>query len=314
MSTTKKMLTALRKVLYSEKDLHETYKRERKIVNLTHPHLMKPFYRKWDQQVIAEGHEIPVRLFFPFKENESYPLIIFFHGGGFVTGNIDSYSNLCSHMARITKHIVLSVDYRLAPEHPFPAGLEDCYAVVREVVHSPLLEHNVKRGVILAGDSAGGNLAAAVSLLARDRGQFHIAKQILFYPATYYNHSEHSPFASVKENGYDYLLTSKRMVDYMRLYVKDPRDLKNPYVAPLLADNHKNQPDTLIITAECDLLRDEGEAYGQKLYEAGNKVEIYRIPHAIHGFMALSPLFPQVKEAYHIMNRFLTKEKNHANK
>lgn len=313
MPKNKKMLTALRKVMYSEKDLQQTYKHERRMVNLTHPHLMKPFYQMWDQQVLSEGHEIPVRLFFPMKGGNDRPLLIFFHGGGFVVGNINSYSKICTHMANITGHIVLSVDYRLAPEHPFPAGLEDCYAVVKEVVHSPLLEHNVKHGVFLIGDSAGGNLAAAVSLLARDRGEFQIARQILLYPATYYDHSENSPFPSVKENGSDYLLTSKRMVDYMNLYVADKRDFKNPYVAPLLAEDLSHQPETLIITAQYDLLRDEGEAYGKRLHEAGNKVSIYRMPDAIHGFIALSPLFPEVKECYKIINRFLSKEKKSCN-
>lgn len=309
MPTNRKILTALRKILYPEKDLHETYQRERKIANLTHPPLMKPFFKKWDQQVIADGYEIPVRLFFPLKESDAYPLLIFFHGGGFVTGNIDSYSNICAHMANITGHIVLSVDYRLAPEHPFPCGLEDCYAVVKEVVHSPLLAYNIKEGVILMGDSAGGNLAAAVSLLARDRGEFKIAKQILLYPAVYYDHSENSPFPSVRENGSDYLLTSKRMTDFMALYVKDKRDLKSPYVAPLLAEDLSHQPETLIITAAYDLLRDEAEAYGKKLHDAGNHVEIYRMQNAIHGFISLSPLFKEVKDSYRIINRFLTKEK-----
>lgn len=312
--TTKKILIALRKILYPEKDLHTTYKRERKIVKMAHPPLINPFYKKWDQQVIAGGHEIPVRLFFPSNEGEDYPLLIFFHGGGFVTGNINTYSKVCAHMANITQHIVLSVDYRLAPEHPFPTGLEDCYAVVKQVACSSLLKNNTHQGITLIGDSAGGNLAAAVSLLARDRGEFHIARQILLYPATYYDHSDASPFPSVKENGTDYLLTSKRMMDYMRLYVKDPRDLKSPYVAPLLAKDLSHQPETLIITANHDLLRDEGEAYGKRLHEAGNKVAIYRLPNAIHGFISLPPLFSPVKDCYTIINRFIYKEKTYASK
>lgn len=308
MPINKKMLAALRKILYCEKNMKDNYKKERRMVNLTHPQLFVPFFKKWDQKVISAGYEIPVRLFFPKDEVEDAPLLIFFHGGGFVTGNINSYSKVCYHMAKLTGHIVLSVDYSLAPEHPFPAGLEDCYAVVKEVIHSPLLEHNIHQGVILIGDSAGGNLAAAVSLLARDRGEFSIAKQILLYPATYNDHSENSPFPSVKENGSDYLLTSQRMLDYMHLYIADKRDLESPYVAPLLASDLSDQPDTLIITAEYDLLRDEGEAYGKRLFDAGNNVEIYRIKDALHGFISLPPLFPPVKECYSIINHFLTKE------
>lgn len=309
MPTNKKMLTALRKLLYSEEHLSKTYHQERKMVNLTHPYLLKPFFKMWDQHVVLDNHEIPVRLFFPLKEG-TYPLLIFFHGGGFVTGNINSYSKVCTRMANFTNHIVLSVDYRLAPEHPFPAGIEDCYAVVKQVVSSNILFNHAVQEITLIGDSAGANLAAAVSLMARDRGDFKVDRQILLYPATYYDHSSNSPFPSVEENGYDYLLTSKRMMEYMELYVPNKKDLQNPYVAPLLAKDFSHQPDTLILTAEYDLLRDEGEAYGKKLEEAGNYVEIHRIPDSIHGFIALSPLFSEVKDCYTIINRFLTKEKD----
>ena len=309
MPINKKMMTALRKLIYSEKDLRDTYQLERKMVNMTHPHILKPFFKMWDHEVSLNNHKIPVRIFFPSKEG-IYPLLIFFHGGGFVTGNINSYSKVCTHMANMTKHIVLSVDYRLAPEHPFPAGLEDCYAVVKEVMASTLLFNHVIHDITLIGDSAGANLAAAVSLLARDRGEFKISKQILLYPSTYNDHSDASPYVSVKENGYDYLLTQKRMIDYINLYIRDKADLQNPYVAPLLAKDFSNQPDTLIITAEYDLLRDEGEAYGEKLKEAGNKVQIHRIADAIHGFISLSPIFNEVKECYAIINRFLKEEEN----
>lgn len=302
-------MTALRKLLYSEKDLKDTYQLERKMVNMTHPHILKPFFKMWDHEVSLNDHKIPVRIFFPSKEG-IYPLLIFFHGGGFVTGNINSYSKVCTHMANLTKHIVLSVDYRLAPEHPFPAGLEDCYAVVKEVMASTLLFNHEIKDIILIGDSAGANLAAALSLLARDRGEFKISKQILLYPSTYNDHSDASPYPSVKENGYDYLLTQKRMINYIDLYIRDKADLQNPYVAPLLAKDFSNQPETLIITAEYDLLRDEGEAYGEKLRMAGNKVQIHRIADAIHGFISLSPIFNEIKECYAIINEFLKDEEN----
>lgn len=310
MPTNKKMLTALRKLLYSDKDLKDTYQLERKMVNMTHPHILKSFFRMWDHEINVADHNIPVRIFFPSKEG-NYPVMVFFHGGGFVTGNIDSYSRVCTHMANITKHIILSVDYRLAPEHPFPDGLEDCYAVAKEVVKTILLFNEPVNKLTLIGDSAGANLAAAVSLLARDRGEFEVDKQILLYPATNSDHSDNSPYPSVKENGSDYLLTQKRMMDYISLYVKDKQDLKNPYVAPVLCEDLSNQPDTLIITAEYDLLRDEGEDYGKKLQAAGNKVEIHRISDAIHGFIALSPLFPEVRACYKLINQFLKEEENH---
>lgn len=310
MPTNKKMLTALRKLFYSDKDLKDTYQIERKRVNMTHPFVLKSLYKMWDREVSFEDHKIPVRLFVPREEGD-YPLMIFFHGGGFVTGNIDSYSRVCLRMANITKHMILSVDYRLAPEHPFPAGLEDCYAVVKEVAKSQFGLSHSKGKITLIGDSAGGNLAAAVSLLAKERGEFKIDRQILLYPATNSDHSDASPYPSVKENGSDYLLTQKRMMDYIDLYVPDKKDLKNPYVAPILAKDLEGQPETLIITAEYDLLRDEGEDYGRRLYEAGNEVEIYRLSDAIHGFIALMPVFPEVRACYKIINRFLNKGEEH---
>ena len=202
MPTNKKMLTALRKLLYSEKDLSETYQIERKMVNMIHPVGPKSLYRMWDHKVQLGDHEIPVRLFMP-KNQGAHPIMIFFHGGGFVTGNIDSYSKVCKRMANITGHIVLSVDYRLAPEHPFPAGLEDCYAVVKDVVELNKKFNKPLKSITLIGDSAGGNLAAAVSLLARDRGDFKVDRQILLYPATNTDHSDKAPYASIKENGED---------------------------------------------------------------------------------------------------------------
>lgn len=310
MPTNKKMLTTLRKLLYSDKDLKDTYQVERKMVNMTHPLVLKSLYKMWDHEVMVDNHKIPVRLFRP-REEGNYPLMIFFHGGGFVTGNIDSYSRVCTRMANMTKHMILSVDYRLAPEHPFPAGLEDCYAVVKEVALSNYGFSHLNGEITLIGDSAGGNLVAALSLLAKERGEFKIDRQILLYPATNSDHSDHSPYPSVVENGQDYLLTQKRMMDYIDLYVTDKKDLENPYVAPVKAKDLSEQPETLIITAEHDLLRDEGEDYGRRLYEAGNIVEVYRITNSVHGFIALMPIFPEVRACYKIINRFLKKGVNH---
>ena len=160
------------------------------------------------------------------------------------------------------------------------------------------------------GDSAGGNLAAAVSLMLRDNKDFVPRKQILIYPATYNDHSDKSPYRSVSENGEDYILTAQRVRDYMDLYMRDEKDIMNPYFAPLLADDLTNQPDTLIITSELDPLRDEGEAYGEALRKAGNRVFIYRMMETIHGFFSLNPAIKPVKKAYKIINAFIKEEEN----
>lgn len=304
MAINKVMLAALKALSYPDIDVKNNYKLERQVINATHHHYLKPFYKTWDHKVTYDDHDIPVRIFYP-KTQGHHAVLLFFHGGGWVTGNIDSYNKVCANMANITNRIVVSVDYRLAPEDRFPKGLEDCYTVAKEIYkHSELLDINQDE-ITLIGDSAGGNLAAALSLMARDRGEFQIKRQILIYPATYYNHTETSPFKSVTDNGKDFLLTSKRICDYMELYRNTDEDLKNPYFSPLLASNFSNQPDTLIITAEYDPLRDEGEMYGKMLRKAGNNVKIFRIHDALHGFMSLPPNFSHVKYGYNLINKFL---------
>ncbi len=302
MAINKVVKSALRALSYNDIDVTKNYILKRNLVNLAHRHYLKPFYKSWDHEIFLNDHIIPVRVFSPEIEGD-YPVLLFFHGGGWVTGNIDSYNKVCTNMAKLTNHVVISVDYRLAPEHPFPAAIEDCYEVARVLFMNERLL-NVKN-VTIIGDSAGGNLAAALSLMARDRKEFKIDRQILIYPSTYNDHSDKSPFQSIRENGSDYLLTSKRVCDYIKLYIKNEEDLNNPYLAPLLSQDLSNQPDTLIITAEYDPLRDEGEEYGRKLREFSNNVEIFRIKDGLHGFFTLPPRFPQVKLCYDIINRFL---------
>lgn len=283
--------------------MKKIYKQYRKFLNIVNPSF-KPIYNLWDHKIMAGDREIPVRVFEPGK-NAASRVLIFFHGGGWVTGNIDSYTKVCVNMANQTRHTVISVDYRLAPEHPFPAGLEDCYQVVKEVFSRLDLLRCRSEDITLIGDSAGGNLAAAVSLMARDRGECIPGRQILIYPSTYNDHGENSPFPSVSENGTDYILTSKRIQDYMELYVPDVKERTSPYFAPLLAENLSNQPDTLIITAEFDPLRDEGEEYGRRLEESGNRVQVYRMKDALHGFFSLPWTSEYVIKCYNIINVFL---------
>lgn len=279
------------------------YKLYRKILNLLNPP-SEPIYKMLDHRIIIGDREIPVRVFIP-RSSPYHQVLVFFHGGGWVTGNIDSYTNVCANMANKTNHMVISVDYPLAPENPFPDGVEACYYVTREVFLNPEILNCRQEDITLIGDSAGGNLAAVVSLMARDRGEFLPKKQILLYPATNYDHSENSPYASVKENGTDYIMTSKRIQDYMDLYVQKEEDRLNPYVAPILSKDLSNQPKTLIITAEFDPLRDEGEDYGISLRNFGNDVEIYRMKDALHGFISNPLSSDDTEKSYEIINSFL---------
>ena len=286
----------------------------RKLADLKKLDAMRIFLKKLDTKVYNGDYEVPVRLYFPNEEamktetcqGLAYPILLFFHGGGWVTDSVENYDRVCSRMAQDTGHIVISVEYRLAPEHRFPIGLEDCYAAARTLYMDLLREDQDK--ITIMGDSAGGNLAAAVCLLARDRGEFMPKRQILIYPATYNDYTENSPFVSVKENGSDYLLTAGKMQDYIDLYARNEEDKMNPYFAPYIAEDVSNQPDTLILTCEFDPLRDEGEAYGERLKEAGNHVEIHRIKDALHGYFALGIKQLHVQESFTYINEFLKGE------
>ncbi|GHV77754.1 alpha/beta hydrolase [Spirochaetia bacterium] len=301
------MRAALKTIAYFNLnvDIKKSYKAERRLEHLGAK--LRPIpaeYAIWDHVVNSGDYEVPVRVFLPQKGRPRH-LLLFFHGGGWVTGSIESYTKMCAHLAGATAGIVVSVDYRLAPEHRFPAAPEDCYAVARELFLGNSLLNVNPSNITVIGDSAGGNLAAAVSLMARDRGEFLPPRQILIYPATAADHSERSPFESIRTNGYDYLLTSKRVEDMIQLYKGKEADLHNPYFAPLLAADLSRQPRTLIITAEYCPLRDEGECYGEKLLAAGNRVSVYRMQDAFHAYMMLPPHFVHVRKTYGLINSFL---------
>ena len=288
----------------------------RRLADLKRLDAMRIFLKKLDAKVYNGDHEVPIRLYFPTEESmkEEYakkhpaPVMLFFHGGGWVTESVENYDRVCARMAQSTGHIVVSVEYRLAPEYRFPTALLDCYAAAR-ALYTGLLPLSVSADQItVTGDSAGGNLAAAVALMARDRGEFTIKRQILIYPALNNCYTEESPYPSVQENGSGYLLTAVKMEDYLNLYQSSPADRQNPYFAPLLEQDLRNMPRTLVLTAEFDPLRDEGEAYARRLEEAGNDVELHRIPEALHGFFALGIKFLHVQESFRYMNDFLKRE------
>lgn len=298
---------ALRVLSHAEPEVKRAYRLQRAMADIKAPHLLRQMYHLQDQKIPCGEHLVPVRVHEPGKRR-SDQVILFFHGGGWATENIDTYHRVCKSLARHLGRRVLSVDYRLAPEHPFPAGLDDCYAVA-SYLYSHVGSFGLKpEDIILMGDSAGGNLAAVVSLMARDRGEFAVRRQILVYPAVSSDHSESSPYPSVHENAKDYILTSKHLEEYTDLYITDPSDLTDPYLAPILMDDLTHQPETLIITAQYDPLRDEGEAYGSRLRECGNTVSVLRIEDAIHGFLSLPPRFSHVKKTYEAIERFLSGE------
>ena len=261
-------------------------------------------YHFLDEKIYSGNldHEIPIRIFYPEnRKHEEH--VIYIHGGGWALGDVDTYTSACVNLANHLNRVVYLIDYRKAPEHPYPAGFEDCLQVVKVLQESAVA--GKKKKWILMGDSAGGNLAAAVSLKLRQEESPLPYKQVLIYPLTYWEHTEESPFNSVRTNGYDYGLTIKKITEYMEMYVPDEEERKSPYVSPLMAEDLSYQPDTLVITAEFDPLRDEGEEYGRALKVAGNHVEIRRILDSVHGFITYPPYLEPLTEAYKIMNNFL---------
>lgn len=286
---------ALKALSQADIEVSKTYKLERSVSSIKSP-VTNVLYSKFDRAIKYGGREIMVRMY-P-AENTPSGLILYFHGGGWVKEAVDTYNGICKAFAQKTGFTVASVEYSLAPENKFPLPLEDCYAVTKH-----FLENGEFEKVILAGDSAGGNLAAAVSLLARDKGEKMATAQILIYPCLYNDHTENSPFSSIRENGEDYILTSKRICEYTSLYVDD-KDRHSPYFAPLLTERFSDQPKTLVVTAEFDPLRDEGEEYAKRLSLAGVASECYRIKDAVHGFLSLPATFPSVVAFYNKLIEF----------
>lgn len=208
------------------------------------------------------------------------PVMVWFHGGGFVIGSIDTADGMCRGLCRRSGVAIVSVEYRLAPEDPFPAGLDDCLAAfdwVRQ--HAGELGFDVDR-IAVGGDSAGGNLAIVTGLARRGK----LAFQLLVYPVTDLTMTS----GSHQENGEGYLLTAEAMRWFAENYTTDAEQRHDPQLSPLFADDLTGSPPTFIMTAEFDPLRDEGEAYGKRLVDAGVPVQVKRYDGMVHAFLQMS--------------------------
>jgi acetyl esterase len=243
-----------------------------------------------DRRIPGPAGEIPVRIYTPEGE-APLPVLAFFHGGGWVIGSLESHDALCRAIARAVPAIVVAVDYRLAPEHPFPAGLEDSHAALVWIAENAASFGGDPARLAVGGDSAGGNLSAAVSLLARDRGGPKIAHQLLIYPAT----NLRGDTVSMRENAEGYFLTRSLMAWFGNHYITHEQTLL-PHASPLLAPDLAGLPPATVITAEFDPLRDEGEAYAARLRESGVAAEYACYDGMIHGFITM-PMFRQAGEA-----------------
>jgi acetyl esterase len=240
-----------------------------------------PIKRIEDVNIPGPSGKIPVRIYTP-EGDGPFPVLLLFHGGGWVVGNLDMEHHVCLILAYKTPCIVVSVDYRLAPEHPFPAAPEDCYAAFEWIAtQADSFEGDGER-IALCGESAGANLAAAVTLMSKNRRGPSAVLQVLFNPVT--NIAELDS-ESHRVFGEGFMLTRADMEGTRSMYVPDEKDRRNPYASPLLADDLKGLPPALIITAGCDPLRDDGEAYANRLKEAGVPVKYTCYEDMIHGFV-----------------------------
>lgn len=255
-----------------------------------------------DHSVPVDGGEITVRVFSPLEHDRQNPLpvLVWFHGGGFTVGDLATSDATAAELANSTGCVVANVDYRLAPEHPFPGPLEDCYAAVQWVVDAAADLGVDSARVAVGGDSAGGNLAAAVCLLARERGGPAIRFQLLVYPCL----DPRRSYPSYRENGEGLLLTASVMEWFWHNYLGDG-DPEAPLAAPIYAPDLGGLPPALVVTAEYDPLRDEGEAYAERLRQAGVIAESSRYDGQIHGFVGLYGMFDAGRKAVDEISRAL---------
>jgi acetyl esterase len=232
------------------------------------------------EDLLIEETGLPLRIYRP-DASGPLPTLVYFFGGGWTLGSIDTADGICRQLANAVPCQVITVGYRLAPENPFPAAVNDCHQATQWIA-AHASELHVGR-IAVGGDSAGGNLAAATTLLARDSGP-DLAAQLLVYPNTLYG----SDTASMRA-GVDPFLFNRTSVDwYWDHYLNDPADGRNPLASPLLAESYAGLPPALVITAEDDPLRDEGEFYAEKLYAAGVPTQLSRYDGMVHGFFAMS--------------------------
>jgi acetyl esterase/lipase len=243
-----------------------------------------------DHRVPAPDGEFTVRVYTPFGTGP-FPVHLFLHGGSFWLGALDESEARCRETAQSAGCVVAAVGYRLAPKHKFPTAPEDCFGALRWLVDNAVALGVDGGRVSVGGVSAGGNLAAVVALMARDRGGPPLVFQVLEIPVTDLTLS----FPSITENGEGYVLTKESCARYVRLYLADPAQATHPYASPYFAVDLSRLPPALVVTAEFDPVRDEGEAYARRLESAGVAVELVRMNGHIHGSMAFTKLMPSAR-------------------
>ena len=245
-----------------------------------------------DRTIPLAGRDIPIRVYTPAGE-APFPALVFYHGGGWVIGSIETHDAVCREIANLASCKVISVEYRLAPEHKFPAAVEDAYESLEWISsHAAELGIDPER-IAVGGDSAGGNLATVACLIANERGGPHVVHQLLFYPST--GPAMDTPSAS--ENAEGYLLTKDMMIWFQSHYLANEEDQEHPYLSPILSDKLEGLPPATILTAQYDPLRDIGIAYAEKLKSHGVEVFHKNYDDLIHGFANFTAYVPEARQA-----------------
>jgi acetyl esterase len=252
----------------------------------------EPVAKVEDRVIPGPAGDLPVRVYTPAGEGP-FPGLVFFHGGGFVICNLDTHDGPCRSLANGAGCVVVSVDYRLAPEHPFPAAPEDCYAATQWVAKNGSELGIDTTRLAIAGDSAGGNLTAVTALMTRERGGPALRFQLLVYPVTDCAFDT----ASYRENAEGYFLSRDMMQWFWRQYLTDAGQGAEPFASPLRAVDLSGLPPALCITAEFDPLRDEGEAYAARLREAGVAATTSRYDGMFHGFFGMGAMLDSGRDA-----------------
>ena len=250
-----------------------------------------PLHAVEDATALTPSGEVPVRIYTP-AEADAYGLLVYFHGGAFFLGSLDTHDHVARSLAKETGYKVISVGYRLAPEAAFPAGLDDCYGVVRWAAEQGAGLKWDGKNLAIAGDSSGGNFVAAVAAKAHDDGFFGITHQVLYYPSLDLDFDVER-YASLRENAEGYGLETAGLLPFNSFYLESGADPDDPLVSPIKRQDLSGLPPALIITAEYDPLRDEGELYGRRLREAGVEASVSRYAGANHGFVANFSWIPE---------------------
>ena len=265
----------------------------------------EPVARVEDLEIPGPAGPIPVRIYRP-RLDQPLPALVYLHGGGWLMGNLETHDHYCRALCAKAGIVVVSVDYRLAPEHKFPAAVEDAYAATDWLAKNASQQGVCVQRIAVGGDSAGGNLAAAAALLARERGTPQLAFQLLIYPVLDYAFDT----ASYRENASGFHLTRQDMICSWQYYLNNELEGDHPLASPLRAADLSRLPPAMVITAEFDPLRDEGQCYAERLEAAGIPVQYGCYAGMIHGFarrleqfdaagLALEEIAAALKSALH---------------